>query len=123
MEGVLEQIGESGVANMVAAFYRRVRQDELLAPMYPDEDFEGAEQRLRDFMLFRLGGDDRYIRELGHPRLRMRHAPFSIGEVERDRWLELMAHAMEETEVPEELVPTLSAFFFQVADFMRNSPG
>ena len=108
---------------MVAAFYRRVRSDDLIGPMYPADDWEGSEKRLRDFLIFRFGGPDTYIQERGHPRLRMRHVGFTIGEPERDRWLELMAQAMEETEVPAELVSTLNAFFFQVADFMRNSPG
>ena len=122
MEEIYQQLGEAGITEMVAAFYRRIPGDELIGPMYPADDMEGSEKRLRDFLIFRFGGPDTYIQERGHPRLRMRHVGFSIGEPERDRWLEHMAAAMEETEVPEELQQSLKAFFFQVADFMRNQP-
>ncbi|MCL4162787.1 UNVERIFIED_CONTAM: hypothetical protein GTU68_002993 [Idotea baltica] len=105
---------------MVAAFYRRVRVDDLIGPMYPENDWEGSEQRLRDFLIFRLGGSDKYIQDRGHPRLRMRHAPFKIGEAERDRWVQLMSEAMRETQVPASIAENLSTFFQQVADFMRN---
>ncbi len=107
--------------DLVAAFYRRVREDDLIGPMYPDNDWEGAEQRLRDFLIFRFGGSDRYIQERGHPRLRMRHAPFKIGIEERDRWLELMSAAVKETNVPGAIALDLKVFFEQVADFMRNA--
>ena len=105
---------------LTAAFYRRVRTDDLLSPMYPAADWEGAEQRLGDFLCFRLLGDPKYIEERGHPRLRMRHAPFSIGVAERDRWLALMDAAMEETGVPDLSAAVLRPLFRQVADFMRN---
>ena len=88
--------------------------------MYPDDDWEGAEKRLADFLIYRFGGSDRYIQERGHPRLRMRHAPFQIGIAERDRWLKLMGEAMEEVQIPPEHRLNLKVFFDQVADFMRN---
>ena len=88
------EFGEAEITNLVAAFYARVRKDDLIGPMYPASDWEGSEKRLREFLIFRFGGSDRYIQERGHPRLRMRHAPFVIGLPERDRWLELMAQAM-----------------------------
>ncbi len=114
------EFGETEITALVAAFYRRIRTDDLIGPMYPDDDWEGSEKRLRDFLIFRFGGSDRYIQERGHPRLRMRHAPFSIGIPERDRWLELMAEAMKETNVPGSVSLNLKTFFEQVADFMRN---
>ena len=114
------EFGETEITDLVAAFYRRVRTDDLIGPMYPEDDWEGSEKRLRDFLIFRFGGSDRYIQERGHPRLRMRHAPFSIGIPERDRWLELMAAAMKETNVPGSVSLNLKTFFEQVADFMRN---
>lgn len=117
---VMEALGEDGFVKLVAAFYRRVRVDDLIGPMYPPDDWEGSEKRLADFLIFRFGGSDRYIRERGHPRLRMRHIPFSIGEAERDRWLELMGGAMDEVGVSGEARVNLGAFFDQVADFMRN---
>ena len=67
------------------------------------------------------GGVPRYLEERGHPRLRMRHRPFRIGEAERDRWLELMGAAMVEAEVPPPVAAPLGEFFAQVADFMRNA--
>lgn len=114
------EFGEAEITALVAAFYRRIRTDDLIGPMYPDDDWEGSEKRLRDFLIFRFGGSDHYIQERGHPRLRMRHAPFSIGIPERDRWLELMAEAMKETNVPGSVSLNLKTFFEQVADFMRN---
>ncbi len=105
---------------MVAEFYRLVPDDSILGPMYPKDDMQGAEDRLFHFMMFRLGGDQTYIEQRGHPRLRARHMPFSIGEKERDRWVELMHKAMVAAEIPEDVIEALNAFFFQVADFMRN---
>ncbi len=120
---VMEALGEDGFARLVAAFYRRVRTDDLIGPMYPPDDWKGAERRLADFLIFRFGGSQRYLLERGHPRLRMRHAPFSIGEAERDRWLALMEAAMDETGLAGEAREHLGAFFAQVADFMRNREG
>ncbi len=117
---VFWQLGEDGLAKLVGDFYVRVRADDLIGPMYPDNDWENAERRLRDFLIGRFGGPQRYIEERGHPRLRMRHAPFSIGVAERDRWLELMGAAMDATEVPAPSRAILEPFFAQVADFMRN---
>lgn len=120
---VMEALGEDGFERLVAAFYRRVREDDLIGPMYPPEDWEGAERRLADFLIFRFGGSERYLQERGHPRLRMRHVPFSIGEAERDRWLKLMGAAMDEMGLAGEARVNLGAFFDQVADFMRNREG
>lgn len=105
---------------LVAAFYRRVRVDDLIGPMYPADGLDAAEQRLGDYLCFRLLGDQKYITERGHPRLRMRHGPFSIGIAERDRWLALMDAAMDETAVPDLSAAVLRPLFRQVADFMRN---
>lgn len=106
---------------MVAAFYRRVRKDDVIGPMYPDDDWSGAEQRLRDFLIYRFGGSDRYIQDRGHPRLGMRHSPFKIGIEQRDRWLELMKQAIAENNVPKNRRLELEVFFGQVADFLRNT--
>lgn len=119
-ELVKRDMGREGMASVVTGFYRRVKTDEIIGPMYPDDDWEGSEERLLDFLCFRLLGETAYLLKRGHPRLRMRHAPFAIGEPERDRWLELMEAAMVEHEVPEDTHAALSAFFAQVADFMRN---
>lgn len=119
---VIKACGESGIRAMVAAFYRRLPTDDILGPMYPDDDWQGAEERLASFLLFRLGASTDYLEKRGHPRLRMRHAPFKIGIPERDRWLLLMSEAMDETQVPPFARAFLDPFFSQVADFMRNTP-
>lgn len=119
-EVVMGALGEDGFVRLVASFYRRVREDDRIGPMYPPDDWEGAERRLADFLIFRFGGSQRYLLERGHPRLRMRHAPFSIGEAERDRWLLLMNAAMDEIGLEGEARGHLGTFFAEVADFMRN---
>lgn len=117
---VMKSCGENGIRQIVAAFYRHVRTDDLIGPMYPSDDWEGAEERLSEFLLFRLGASNRYIEMRGHPKLRMRHLGFKIGIAERDRWLGLMARAMEEAETSSSAREFLDPFFAQVADFMRN---
>lgn len=117
-------IGEEGFTRLVAAFYRRVATDDLLGPMYPKEDMAGSEERLRDFMIYRFGGPDRYTPVRGHPRLRQRHAPFPVDEAAIDRWLELMQAAMKETGIDKlEVAPALWKFFVGTALFMRNKEG
>lgn len=117
---VVAELGKEGLAAMVAAFYRRVRTDDLMGPMYPEHDWEGSEERLREFLWFRIAQDPTYLLKRGHPRLRMRHMPFQIGIAERDRWLELMGAAMDEVGVQGESRQWLDDFFVQIADFMRN---
>lgn len=121
-EIVAREVGADGLAAMVAAFYRRVKTDDLLGPLYPEEDLEGAEQRLREFLQFRFLGQAAYIENRGHPRLRMRHFPFEIGEAQRDRWIELMEAAMDESNITGAARAVISPFFAQVADAMRNRP-
>ena len=113
-------LGEVGFTKMVAAFYRRIKTDDLIGPMYPPAELEAAEERLRLFLLFRFGHDPRYQAKRGHPRLRMRHAPFAIGNAEAERWLELMDAAMDETKVPQSIKLELNAFFTMVAHNMKN---
>lgn len=117
---VAEEVGGAGLDAMVAGFYRRVREDDLIGPMYPEDDWEGSEKRLRLFLRFRLLGEPEYTLRRGHPRLRGRHMPFAIGEAERDRWVKLMGAAMDEVGVNGQVRADLDAFFYQVADFMRN---
>jgi truncated hemoglobin YjbI len=71
---IYAMIGHEGFERLVAAFYRQVPNDDVLGPIYPAHDFKGAEQRLRDFLIFRFGGPADYIEERGHPRLRMRRS-------------------------------------------------
>ncbi|MGI9496435.1 MAG: globin [Mariniblastus sp.] len=111
---------DTDISLLVAGFYSRVKQDDLLSPMYPHDDWEGAEARLRDFLIYRFGGSDQYIQLRGHPRLGMRHAPFAIGVQERDRWLSLMILSMEDLEWQTSKKKALLDFFEQVAEFLRN---
>lgn len=120
---IMQQIGRQGLIELVAAFYKKVPNDNILGPMYPLHDLEGAEERMRDYMLMRIAGEEDYIEKRGHPRLRARHLPFKIDTPARDRWLQLMGEAMRETDVPAESAHELGGFFAQLADFMRNTPG
>jgi hemoglobin len=113
-------VGEAKLRAMVGAFYRRVRTDDVIGPMYPQDDWAGAEKRLADFIVYRFGGPQTYIEERGHPGLRGRHMPFPIGETARDRWLDLMGQAMRETAIPDAAAPLIGGFFAQVAEMMRN---
>ncbi|HSZ58874.1 MAG TPA: globin [Tepidisphaeraceae bacterium] len=115
-------IGHDAFARLVAAFYRRVPQDDILAPLYPPNDLAPAEQRLRDFLIMRFGGPDTYLQRRGHPRLRMRHARFPIDRSARDRWISLMEAAMEEVELPPEATAILRPFFADAATFLINRP-
>lgn len=120
-EQVYPAIGEDGFRRLVAAFYAQVPTDDVLGPLYPPHDLEGAEQRLRDFLVGRFGGPPRYIEQRGHPRLRMRHAPFAIDGPVRDRWVSLMDRALDEAQLPEEVTAMLREFFHGVATFLRNA--
>jgi hemoglobin len=119
---VFSLVGEEGFSRLVAAFYRRVPHDDILGPMYPADDLAGSEQRLRDFVVGRLGGPPRYIEQRGHPRLRARHAPFAIDRIARDRWLMLMNAALDEAALPLEAEQFLRAFLGEMATFLINRP-
>ncbi len=119
-EEIWAEVGAEGFERITAAFYELVRRDSLIGPMYPNDDWEGSEHRLATFLKFRFGQDQTYLQERGHPRLRARHMPFSIGETERDRWLELMASALNTEQVTPATHKDLMEFFSGVADFMRN---
>jgi hemoglobin len=120
---VYEVIGQAGFERLAEAFYRQVPGDDVLGPMYPAHDLEGAKHRLRDFLIFRFGGPQVYIEQRGHPRLRIRHAPFAIGQRARDRWLELMTRALEEAALPNEPRQILASFFESTTTFLKNRPG
>ena len=117
---VYARIGEEGFARLVRAFYAQVPGDDILGPMYPAEDMEGAEVRLRDFLVGRFGGPPRYMEQRGHPRLRMRHMPFAIDAAGRNRWVALMDRALVEAEIPGDAAAVLTPFFHHMASFMIN---
>ena len=117
---VYAAIGEEGFRRLVAAFYRQVPDDDILGPIYPEGDFAGAEERLRGFLIFRFGGPETYIETRGHPRLRMRHAPFPVDANARNRWMELMTRAMDEAQIPNEVREVLAPYFESTATAMMN---
>ncbi len=113
-------IGEDGFKRLVGAFYRQVPTDDILGPMYPADDLEGAEYRLRAFLIGRFGGPQTYIEERGHPALRMRHAPYNLNIDARNRWVELMERALNEAEFAPEVDQVIRPFFGQTATFLIN---
>jgi len=120
IEEIYGRIGEEGFERLVHAFYAQVPDDDILGPMYPKHDLAGAEVRLRDFLIGRCGGPPRYVEQRGHPRLRMRHAPFVINQAARDRWMQLMERALDVAELPADVTPPLREFLDGVATFMIN---
>ena len=116
-------IGEDGFRRLIAAFYKQVPGDEILGPMYPPGDLAGAEQRLRDFLIGRFGGPQRYMEQRGHPRLRMRHMPFAVNAAARERWLQLMTNALNEVRLPPDVDRFLREFFDGVSAMLVNRPG
>lgn len=100
-ETVWAQVGGTETfERLVRTFYDGVRADPVLAPMYPDADWEGAIWRLRAFLEQYWGGPATYSEERGHPRLRMRHTPFKVTPDARDRWLRHMHAALDEAQLP-----------------------
>ena len=117
---IYSRIGEEGFTRLVRAFYRQVPDDDILGKMYPESDRAAAEQRLRDFLIYRFGGPERYVELRGHPRLRARHLPFKIDQAARDRWIKLMNHAFTEAALPADVDEFLRAFFEQMSTFLMN---
>lgn len=104
---------------LVARFYEGVAADQLLRPIYPD-DLGPSTRHLTLFLAQYWGGPTTYDAERGHPRLRMRHAPFAVGPRERDRWLYHMRAAVDAMEPPEAARRALLEYFETAAEAMRN---
>jgi hemoglobin len=112
--------GEETFRRLVHRFYEGVAADPVLRPLYPEEDLGPAEERLRMFLIQYWGGPRTYSERRGHPRLRMRHAPFPIGEREREAWLSHMRTAVDELELPEQLDKMLWDYLVMAANSMIN---
>ena len=98
---VWAQVGGTDTFDRIArAFYRGVREDDVLAPMYPQDDWEGATWRIRAFLEQYWGGPSAYQEERGHPRLRMRHNAFPVTPDAKERWLKHMHQALDEVQLP-----------------------
>lgn len=117
---VYSAIGEQGFERLIANFYKQIPHDEVLGPMYAPDDLPGAEQRLREFLIFRFGGPQRYLETRGHPRLRMRHAPFAVTTEAREHWLRMMDAALSMSALPQEAESLLRAYFESTASAMIN---
>ncbi|MBV8931204.1 MAG: globin [Kutzneria sp.] len=113
--------GEPTFRRIVARFYAEVAEDELLRPLYPEEDLGPAEERLRLFLMQYWGGPRTYSEQRGHPRLRMRHAPFTIGPAARDAWLRCMRIAVDEAGLADPERKQLWDYLEMAAQGMLNS--
>ena len=105
---------------LVERFYAGVADDPILRPIYPEPDLSGARHRLTLFLAQYWGGPRTYDDERGHPRLRMRHAPFAIGPAERDAWLARMREAIAWSDPPPGVAERLHAYIDMAAEAMRN---
>jgi hemoglobin len=113
--------GEETFRLLVQRFYAGVAMDPLLRPLYPEEELEPAADRLALFLIQYWGGPGTYSETRGHPRLRMRHAPFVIGAAERDAWLRHMRAALDSLDLPEDVETKLWDYLRMAAESMRNS--
>jgi hemoglobin len=116
--------GDAFFVRLVDAFYRGVAGDDVLAPLYPERpDFTGARGRLTGFLVQYWGGPDTYSQTRGHPKLRLRHMPFTVGPLERDRWLSHMSAAVDEVTDDDTVRAELMTYFVRAAEHMRNDTG
>ncbi|MEQ8842625.1 MAG: globin [Acidimicrobiales bacterium] len=121
---VHDLVGSDFFADLVEAFYEGVETDEVLRPMYP-ADLAGAKARLAMFLVQYWGGPSTYSEHRGHPRLRMRHMPFTVDTAARDAWLRHMRAALARTaerrETPAAVVELVDDYFVRSAEFLRNA--
>jgi hemoglobin len=121
-ESLFEQVGgEAFFEQLVDAFYDAVELDETLRPMYPD-DLSESRRHLTLFFIQYWGGPRTYQDERGHPRLRMRHAPFRVTKSARDAWLAAMGNALDSVreQLSDEQYEEMTAYFLMAANQMRN---
>jgi hemoglobin len=117
---VYDVVGEVGLRQLVAGFYRRIPTDDLIGPMYVPTELPRAEKHLADFLIYRFGGPETYLQERGSPRLRIRHQPFAITRSARDRWVQFMDAALDESGWPTEVVAIVRPFLHESATFLIN---
>lgn len=132
VDSLYARVGEDGFTRLVRAFYRQIPEDDILGPMYrmseaadggsEEQRMQAAEERLRDFLIFRFGGPQRYIERRGHPALRMRHVRFEVNQAARDRWVQLMDRALDEANLDPGATAVLREFLGNVATFLINRP-
>jgi len=115
--------GEDTIRAIVHKFYEGVAADPLLRPMYPEEDLGPAEERFFLFLCQYWGGPTTYSERRGHPRLRMRHAPFAVTPDARDRWLVHFREGLDAAGLTPEQDAEFWAYVTHAANFMINTPG
>jgi hemoglobin len=123
MESLYDEVGGDAVFRaIVDRFYAGVALDPVLRPLYPEEDLTGARERLAGFLVQYWGGPGTYSERRGHPRLRMRHADWVIGERERDAWLGHMREAVDSVELSDEARAAIWDHLERAAWSLVNSP-
>ncbi len=115
--------GREAIFGIVHRFYAKVATDAVLRPLYPGEDLAGAEERLALFLMQYCGGPEEYQQRRGHPKLRLRHFEFAIGEAERAAWMSRMTEAVAEAAVPPEVADELLSALARTAGFLVNLGG
>ncbi len=113
--------GEPTFRKLVDGFYAGVAEDPVLRPLYPEADLGPAAERLRLFLMQYWGGPNTYSQLRGHPRLRARHAPFTVGPAQRDAWLRRMRRAVDSLDLAPEHEKTLWEYLERAAFFMVNT--
>ena len=113
--------GKNFFINLVTDFYKGVKEDPILRPMYPEDDFDGAIERLSLFLMQYWGGPSTYSEQRGHPRLRMRHMPFAIDFKARDAWLTHMQSALKNQYLNSELETKIWNYLSMAANSMVNT--
>ena len=122
-DSVYEAIGgEATFRALVDRFYEGVADDPELRALYPEDDLGPASDRLRMFLIQYWGGPTTYSEQRGHPRLRMRHAPFAVNSAARDAWLTHMARALRSLELAPQYEQQMWDYFVRAADSLRNTP-
>lgn len=114
--------GEEFFDRLVSRFYAGVATEPLLRKLYATDQLDAAEDNLREFLIQYWGGPGTYSEHRGHPRLRMRHAPYTIGEAERDAWLRVMREALDELELDPEHEERLWSYLYRAAYSLVNVP-
>ena len=114
--------GEPVFRLLVQRFYARVAEDPVLRAVYPDDDLSPATERLTLFLIQYWGGPSTYSQQRGHPRLRMRHQPFAIGQAERDAWLGHMTAAVDSLDLAPAVSKALLDYFATASNAMINQP-
>jgi hemoglobin len=119
---VYDVVGEQYFVDLVDRFYQRVATDPVLAPLYP-EDLTEPRRNTAAFLIQYWGGPAHYSQRRGHPRLRMRHAPFAIGVQERQAWFDHMSTAVRQSDAPNEVKARMIEYFEHAATAMVNRAG